>query len=144
MSRQTGPESPPNGDQFVLVHLPAPLSFIQLKEPLDDLEETAADTALLFWVVAVATFGFGDTVSSFLAFSAGASELNPIMDWALSMPGVLEGLLGFVLFKTVTMGALFSIAFLWEGPHRWLIPVLMTVAGVYLTTNNVMLYLDLA
>lgn len=144
MNRQAYPDTAHDSDQFVLVQVPAAVSFVQVQESLDELEETAADTALLFWIIAVITFGFGDTVSSFLAFSAGASELNPIMNWALNMPGALEGLLGFVLFKTVTMGLLFMIAFLWEGPHRWLIPLLMTIAGVYLTTNNVMLYMNLA
>jgi hypothetical protein len=48
-----------------------------------------------------------------------------------------------VLVKTVAMLVLFAVAHAWEGVHRWLIPLLMTLAGVYLTANNVMIYLRL-
>lgn len=143
MSRADRIERPLDPDQLLLVPLPSPIGFVQLEESLDEIEETAADPSLLFWILAVLTFGLGDTVSSFLAFSAGANELNPIMNWALHLPGPLEGLIGFVFLKTVIMAVLFIIAYVWEGPHRWLIPLLMIVTGVYLTTSNALLYLHL-
>jgi hypothetical protein len=62
------------------------------------------------------------------------------MAWALTLP---TGLIGFVLIKMIAMSLLYATAFLWEGAHRWLIPILMTIAGVWLTTQNTLVYLSL-
>ncbi len=114
--------------------------FLQLQENLDEIEESSSDATLLFWILALLFFGLGDTVSSLLVFSQGGSELNPVMAFTMSLPG---GLFAFVAAKVLALTVLFVIGHLWQGMHRWLIPVLMTVAGVYLTTSNTMTYLKL-
>ena len=53
-----------------------------------------------------------------------------------------DGLLGFVLVKTAAITILYAIAFLWEGAHRWMIPIVLILAGVYLT-NNMLVFLDI-
>ena len=53
-----------------------------------------------------------------------------------------DGLLGFVLVKTAAISILYAIAFLWEGAHRWMIPIVLILAGVYLT-NNMLVFLDI-
>jgi len=125
-------------DEVVLLRVPPSIAFVQLKEPLERIEDSAADVALLFWILALLFFGLGDTISSFLVFSIGGAELNPIMRWSTTLPG---GLLGFVLVKTVAISLLYAMAYLWEGAHQWVIPVVMTIAGVYLTVSNTMVYL---
>lgn len=126
-------------DEVVLLRVPPSIAFVELKEPLERIEDSAADIALLFWILALAFFGLGDTISSFLVFSIGGAELNPIMRWSTTLPG---GLLGFVLVKTVAISLLYALAYLWEGVHQWVIPVVMTIAGVYLTTSNLMVYMS--
>ena len=53
-----------------------------------------------------------------------------------------DGLLGFVLVKTAAISILYAIAFLWKGAHRWMIPIVLILAGVYLT-NNMLVFLDI-
>ena len=53
-----------------------------------------------------------------------------------------DGLLGFVLVKTAAISILYAIAFLWEGAHPWMIPIVLILAGVYLT-NNMLVFLDI-
>lgn len=52
-------------------------------------------------------------------------------------------IIGFVLIKMIAMSLLYATAYLWEGAHRWLIPILMTIAGVWLTKQNTLVYLSL-
>ena len=64
------------------------------------------------------------------------------MRWSLGL--LPDGLLGFVLAKTAAISILYAVAFLWEGAHRWMIPILLLIlAGVYLTTNNMLVFLDI-
>ena len=113
---------------------------MRLQGSLDELEETSADVALLFWILAILFFSLGDTVSSFMVFSQGGNEPNPIMRWSLGL--LPDGLLGFVLVKTAAISILYAIAFLWKGAHRWMIPIVLILAGVYLT-NNMLVFLDI-
>ena len=135
-SQQVVPEG--SYEDVVLLQVPAPVAFIQLEESLDDIEESSSDIALLFWILGLLFFGLGDTISSFLVFSQGGEELNPFMNWALSLPG---GLMSFVFVKVVALTLLYATSHIWDGPHRWIIPVLMTVAGVFLTFSNTWTYL---
>mgnify|MGYP003724571879 FL=1 len=114
---------------------------MRLQESLDELEETSADVALLFWILAILFFGLGDTVSSFMVFSQDGNEPNPNMRWSLGL--LPDGLLGFVLVKTAAITILYAIAFLWEGAHRWMIPIVLILAGVYLITNNMLVFLGI-
>lgn len=129
-----------DNEDVVLVRVPPPARIIQLEENLRDIEEGSGDFSLLLWPLALLFFGLGDTFSSFLVFSRGGTELNPVMNWALSLPG---GLLAFVLVKAVAMSLLYFVAYKWEGIHQWAIPLMMTVAGVYLTASNTMVYLGI-
>ena len=63
------------------------------------------------------------------------------MRWALGLQP--DGLLGFVLAKTAAISILYAIAFLWEGAHQWMIPIVLILARVYLTTNNMPVFLDI-
>ncbi len=130
-----------NNDQLILIPVPPKVSFVQLRESLEDIEDTTTDMALFFWILGLLFFGLGDTISSFLVFSKGGIELNPVMQWALRLPG---GLLGFVFLKSVALAVLYATAYFYEGFHRWMIPLLMTIAGVYLTTTNMMAYMGLS
>ncbi len=51
------------------MRVPQPIGYVRLQESLAELEETSADVALLFWILAILFFGLGDTVSSFMVFS---------------------------------------------------------------------------
>ena len=51
------------------MRVPQPIGYVRLQESLDELEETSADVALLFWILAILFFGLGDIVSSFMVFS---------------------------------------------------------------------------
>ena len=136
---ESQPVPPENSyEDVILLQVPPPVFFIQLEESLDDIEESSSDVALLFWILGLLFFGLGDTISSFLVFSQGGEELNPFMKWALSLPG---GLIAFVFVKVVALSVLYATAHVWAGAHRWIIPVLMTVAGVFLTFSNTMTYL---
>lgn len=126
---------------MVLMRVPQPIGYVRLQESLDELEETSADVALLFWILAILFFGLGDTVSSFMVFSQDGNEPNPNMRWSLGL--LADGLLGFVLIKTAAITILYAIAFLWEGAHRWMIPIVLILAGVYLITNNMLVFLDI-
>ena len=63
------------------------------------------------------------------------------MRWSLGL--LADGLLGFVLVKTAAISILYAIAFLWESAHQWMIPIVLILAGVYLTTNNMLVFLDI-
>ena len=54
---------------MVLMRVSQPIGYVRLQESLDELEETSADVALLFWILAILFFGLGDIVSSFMVFS---------------------------------------------------------------------------
>ena len=56
---------------MVLMRVPQPIGYVRLQESLDELGETSADVALLFWILAILFFGLGDIVSSFMVFSGG-------------------------------------------------------------------------
>ena len=121
--------------------MPQPIGYVRLQESLAELEETSADVALLFWILAILFFGLGDTVSSFMVFSQDGNEPNAIMRWSLVL--LPDGLLGVVLAKTDAISILYAIAFLWEGAHQWMIPIVLILAGVYLITNNMLVFLDI-
>ncbi|MBI2916543.1 MAG: hypothetical protein HYY01_00990 [Chloroflexi bacterium] len=140
MSELSSQRERPDNGYVVLLPVPQTVAYVRLKETLDEIEETSGDVALLFWILALLFFGLGDTVSSFLVFSKGGIELNPVMRWSLSLPG---GLLAFVLVKTLALSLLYSIAHFWEGVHQWMIPLIMLVAGVYLTVSNLSHYFGL-
>ena len=44
--------------------------------------------------------------------------------------------------KTVAISIMYSIAFFWEGAHRWMTPILLILSGVYLTTK-MLVFLDI-
>ena len=54
---------------MVLMRVPQPIGYVRLQESLAELEETSADVALLFWILAILFFGLGDIVSSFMVVS---------------------------------------------------------------------------
>ncbi len=138
---ETPRRDPLEDERAYLAPVPPPVSFAQLRGSLEDIEDTSTGIALFFWILGLIFFGLGDTISSFLVFSKGGVELNPVMQWALRLPG---GLLGFVFLKSVALAVLYATTYFYKGFHRWMIPLLMTIAGVYLTITNMMAYLGLA
>lgn len=138
MNEVTEQDRQDRSEQVTLLRVPPPVAFVELKESLEEIEDGSGDAALLFWILALLFFGLGDTISSFLVFSKGGSELNPLMRWSTTLPG---GLLGFVFMKILAISALYAIAYFWRGIHRWMIPVIMTGVGVYLTISNIATYM---
>lgn len=129
-----------HSEDLVVVRVPPPVSFVQIEESIEDIEASSADFALLFWILGLIFFGLGDTISSFLVFAKGGVEANPFMAWTLTLPG---GLMAFVFVKILAMSVLYIVSYLWHGVHQWMIPLLMTIVGVYLTTNNTLQYLGM-
>ena len=140
MNKPAGTETQEQSSQLVLLRVPLTVGVLELSESLEEIEEKSGDTSLFFWVLGLLFFGLGDTISSLLVFSRGGSELNPLLRWSMGLPG---GLLGFVLVKTVALSVLYAVTYLWEGVHQWVIPLMMTLAGVYLTVSNMLVFLSL-
>ena len=140
MNKPAGTETQEQSGQLVLLRVPLTVGVLELSESLEEIEEKSGDTSLFFWVLGLLFFGLGDTISSLLVFSKGGSELNPLLRWSMGLPG---GLLGFVLVKTVALSVLYAVTYLWEGVHQWVIPLMMTLAGVYLTVSNMLVFMSL-
>ncbi len=90
------------------------------------------------WIAAILIFGFGDSLTSTLAFSAGAHEANPIM---VSLLQVLGGSFwGFIVIKTLIMTVLFVISYYLLDRWAWLIALLLCAIGSFLVLNNLIAY----
>ncbi len=96
---------------------------------------------LAWWIPAALLFGFGDTLTSALVLSSGGVELNPVMRFALEMPG---GLWTFALAKTIFLAALMLIGSKAGPTLKWVIPLLTTAVGSYLVWNNIFAFVRLS
>jgi len=99
-----------DSEDMVLVRVPPAARIIQLEEDLRDIEVGSGNPSFPLWLLALLFFGLGDTFSSFLVFYRGGTELNPVMNWALALPG---GLLVFLFIKAIAMLLLYWVAYRW-------------------------------
>ncbi len=93
------------------------------------------------WVAAILIFGFGDSLTSALAFSIGASEANPLLTNLMRMLG--DGLWSFIVVKTAVLAALFFLSYCSLPQYGWLVPIFLCCSGTYLTVNNLIAFFGL-
>lgn len=107
------------------------------KEAGQETPEEAYNRAIfnILWLVAAVLYGFGDTVTSYLVFTVGGAEANPIMKFFLSLGGIPA----FVAGKTLIMAGLFALSVFVFSPLRrsgWVIPIIAALGGGYLVVHN--------
>ena len=138
----------------------APYPYIEEEEPLavveaaeevepirtlEVLEEEAPEEwiplpLLLWWIPALVFYGFGDVLTSRLCVAVGAMEANPIAKLLLGLP---SGLIIFSLFKTVVILILVFISYYFMRRYGWIIPLILTLVGIYLVANNVITLIEI-
>lgn len=97
-----------------------------------------SDIPLTLWIAAILLFGFGDSLTSVLAFSVGAYEANPLMVGLVQVFG--GSLWAFVAVKTMVLLALFFLSYYALPGHGWLVPTLLSVIGTYLVLSNLIAF----
>lgn len=87
----------------------------------------------LLWLLAILVYGVGDIVTSNMAFSVGASELNPFL-----YPLINDSVWNFVKFKAMVLIALMLLS-TWlitvESDAR-VVPLFTLAVGLFLIANN--------
>ncbi len=102
--------------------------------PRSERDVDQVDVPVTLWVAAVLLFGFGDSLTSALAFSAGAYEGNWLM---VQLVGMLGGSLwAFIAVKTAALVGLFFLSYYMLSRYSWVVPALLCAAGIYLVINN--------
>lgn len=100
--------------------------------------ETASSRTLstlqpALWLVALAFYGVGDTVTTGLGLRAAhAEEVGPLALIAIDA----AGLPGLVVLKLVFLGLAFGVWAVLDRPSRVAIPLAIAVAGIGVTTWN--------
>ncbi|MCD6452891.1 MAG: hypothetical protein J7K77_01165 [Dehalococcoidales bacterium] len=90
--------------------------------------------SLGWWVAAVLLFGFGDSLTSALVFTAGGYEVNPLM--ILIMNALGNSLWTLTLVKIAILIGLFFLTY-YQLPRRgWLVPRILSGVGVCLIIGN--------
>lgn len=108
---------------------------------------TGLSLSALAWVLAVATYGVGDTGSTIILLELGGHEGAWLARWFLE----LAGYVGLVVHKLLILGVCAAV-WRWypapfgleRDPWRLVVPVLMIVYGLGLLENNIGVILELA
>jgi len=101
--------------------------------------EKISDAALALWIPALLFYGFGDVLTSALAFSVGAQEANPLARVFVTLPG---GIWIFALVKTVIIVLLLFLAYYGLKKYYWIVPIILTIVGGYLVGHNVLAFIQ--
>ena len=106
--------------------------------PKSERDVDQVDVPVALWVAAILLFGFGDSLTSALAFSAGAYEGNWLM---VQLVGMLGGSLwAFIAVKTAVLAILFFVSYYMLPRHGWLVAAILCVVGSYLVLNNLITF----
>jgi hypothetical protein len=108
-----------------------------IKQETEAVEEIPRDF-LLLWIPALIFYGFGDVMTSQLAFAVGATEANPLARLLVGLP---SGIWIFALVKTIIITSLLFLSYFKFGKYGWVIPVVLTIVGGYLVGNNLVAFL---
>lgn len=85
------------------------------------------------WVVAVLTYGVGDTATTLVGLESGSvAEAGPV---AGSLIGAY-GAPGFLLLKLCTLALFFAAWYALRSPSRAAVPLAVAVAGTLITAWN--------
>ncbi len=121
---------------------PQPLEAPAVSKPKavrreEETAEVVTDSALLVWVPALLFYGFGDVLTSALAFAVGAEEANPLARVLVGLPG---GIWIFALAKTAILVLLLFISHYKLGRYYWIISAILTILGGYLVGKNLLVF----
>jgi len=86
---------------------------------------------IALWLVAVGLYGFGDLITTSWAFEVGFVEANPIA-------ALFRNIVNMALFKVATIIAAFLISYTVFSTKKLIFsaPIMMLIAGTFLTINN--------
>lgn len=99
----------------------------------EEVEEPVDTTSIVMWVLALLLFGFFDTLTTALVIAKGGLELNPFARLFLGLPG---GIWSFAVMKVVVIITLIIVSETSFGKLKWVVPTIVTIAGVILLVNN--------
>lgn len=99
----------------------------------------AAPLVRITWALAIVLFGSGEAITTALVLYGGGAELYPLMRLGLDLP---LGSVWFVMIRAVVLSLLLGLVIWLPGIHRRVIPVLLLLAGIYLTAGNIALLVD--
>jgi len=87
----------------------------------------------LLWLLAILVYGVGDIVTSNMAFSVGATELNPFL-----YPLINDSVWSFVKFKAMVLIALMLIStwLITIDSDARVVPLFTLAVGLFLIANN--------
>ncbi len=109
---------------------------------IEDIETTEGEeiTPLtLWWIPAFIFYGFGDVLTSALCFAVGATETNPIARTLLELSA---GIVIFAVVKTVILLFLIFASYYYIRKYGWIIPCILTIIGIFLVANNIIVFLN--
>ena len=89
----------------------------------------------LLWLLAILTYGVGDLVTSNMAFSAGATELNPVL-----YPLINNSIWSFIQFKAIIIISLMAIStwLITIDSDARIVPLFTIAVGLFLIGNNIL------
>lgn len=87
----------------------------------------------ILWLLAILVYGVGDIVTSNVAFSVGASELNPVL-----YPMINNSVWSFVRFKAIVLVSLMLIStwLITIKSDARMVPLFTLAVGLFLVANN--------
>jgi len=132
------------------IHEEQPIEAAEMVEEVDysqahhirDTETTEREETTpltLWWIPAFIFYGFGDVLTSALCYAVGATETNPIARALLELPA---GIVIFALVKTVILLFLVFVSYYYMRKYGWIIPCILTIIGVFLVANNIIVFLS--
>lgn len=98
-----------------------------------DSPDTPANAERWLWVIAVFTYGVGDTVTTLVGLETGTvAEAGPIAGGFIGAYGAP----GFLLLKLCTLALFFVAWYVLRSPSRAAVPLAVAVAGTVISAWN--------